>query len=134
MQILPGLVASRGPESVFQLVAAMGVAWTILWVKYASDPPGGPTAFAHVPGEGRGTGLETEVVHRIGGGTGGGGSVGNGGGAGGGGGGGGGVRGGEAGKAGEWAEQAWGELNPHQVQFQRRVQGEWGEERRSFSG
>ncbi|GJP65766.1 hypothetical protein CLOP_g22628 [Closterium sp. NIES-67] len=54
MQILPGLVASRGPESVFQLVAAMGVAWTILWVKYASDPPGGPTAFAHVPAGGVG--------------------------------------------------------------------------------
>ncbi|CAI5960613.1 unnamed protein product [Closterium sp. NIES-64] len=101
MQILPGLVASRGPESVFQLVAAMGVAWTILWVKYATDPPGGATAFAHVPvgggmgghkgseaellplvnGEGErgrvgGTGLESEVVHRVGGGGGGGGGAG----------------------------------------------------------
>ncbi|CAI5504240.1 unnamed protein product [Closterium sp. Naga37s-1] len=114
MQILPGLVASRGPESVFQLVAAMGVAWTILWVKYATDPPGGATAFAHVPvgggmgghkgseaellplvnGEGErgrvgGTGLESEVVHRIGGGGGGGGGAGGGNGGSGGGGGGG---------------------------------------------
>ncbi|CAI5470664.1 unnamed protein product [Closterium sp. Yama58-4] len=65
MQILPGLVASRGPESVFQLVAAMGVAWTILWIKYASDPPGGPTAFAHVPvggGMGGHKGSEAELL------------------------------------------------------------------------
>ncbi|CAI5493103.1 unnamed protein product [Closterium sp. Naga37s-1] len=65
MQILPGLVASRGPESVFQLVAAMGVAWTILWVKYATDPPGGATAFAHVPvggGMGGHKGSEAELL------------------------------------------------------------------------
>lgn len=47
MLFLPGLVASRGPESVFQVVSVMGISWAILWLRYSVDPPGGPTAFAY---------------------------------------------------------------------------------------
>ena len=47
MVIVPSMVESFGPESVFQLVAVSGTAWTFLWVILSSDPPGGPTAFAY---------------------------------------------------------------------------------------
>eukprot|EP00897_Mesotaenium_endlicherianum_P002692 jgi/Mesen1/2450/ME000158S01644 len=46
MLFLPGLVASRGPKSVFQLVAALGAAWAVMWMRYSTDPPGGATSFA----------------------------------------------------------------------------------------
>lgn len=49
MLFLPSLVAKRGPESVFQLVAVIGVSWAALWMRYATDPPGGATAISHVP-------------------------------------------------------------------------------------
>ena len=47
MVIVPSMVENFGPESVFQLVAVSGTAWTFLWVILSSDPPGGPTAFAY---------------------------------------------------------------------------------------
>ncbi|XP_057965659.1 probable anion transporter 5 [Malania oleifera] len=39
MLILPSLVKFRGPQSVFVVEAALGVVWSLLWFKYASDPP-----------------------------------------------------------------------------------------------
>lgn len=45
MLFLPTLVANRGPGSVFQLVAGMGVAWAVLWMRYSTDPPGGVAGF-----------------------------------------------------------------------------------------
>ncbi|XP_059652894.1 probable anion transporter 5 [Cornus florida] len=39
MLLLPSLVKFRGPQSVFLAEAALGVMWSILWFKYASDPP-----------------------------------------------------------------------------------------------
>ncbi|KAI4346899.1 hypothetical protein L6164_007762 [Bauhinia variegata] len=39
MLLLPSLVKLRGPQSVFVAEAALGVTWSLLWLKYASDPP-----------------------------------------------------------------------------------------------
>lgn len=39
MLILPSLVRLKGPQSVFLVEAALGVMWSLLWLKYASDPP-----------------------------------------------------------------------------------------------
>jgi sugar phosphate permease len=39
MLVLPSLVKYRGPQSVFPAEAALGVMWSLLWFKYASDPP-----------------------------------------------------------------------------------------------
>ncbi|XP_057799996.1 probable anion transporter 5 [Salvia miltiorrhiza] len=37
--VLPGLVKSRGPQSVFVTEAALGLIWSLLWFAYATDPP-----------------------------------------------------------------------------------------------
>ncbi|KAL4348605.1 hypothetical protein GQ457_17G004250 [Hibiscus cannabinus] len=39
MLVLPSLVKFRGPQSVFLAEAALGVMWSFLWYKYATDPP-----------------------------------------------------------------------------------------------
>ncbi|XP_068649781.1 probable anion transporter 6 [Aristolochia californica] len=39
MLILPSLVKLKGPQSVFLAEATLGTIWSILWFKYASDPP-----------------------------------------------------------------------------------------------
>ncbi|XAR60043.1 hypothetical protein NMG60_11033273 [Bertholletia excelsa] len=39
MLLLPSLVKFRGPQSVFLAEAILGITWSLLWVKYASDPP-----------------------------------------------------------------------------------------------
>lgn len=39
MLFLPTLVRLKGPQSVFLVEAALGVMWSLLWLKYASDPP-----------------------------------------------------------------------------------------------
>ncbi|KAI0527052.1 hypothetical protein KFK09_002648 [Dendrobium nobile] len=39
MLLLPGLVKHQGPQSVFLVEAALGISWSILWFKFASDPP-----------------------------------------------------------------------------------------------
>ncbi|GAV57305.1 MFS_1 domain-containing protein [Cephalotus follicularis] len=39
MLVLPSLVKFKGPQSVFFAEAALGVMWSLLWYKYASDPP-----------------------------------------------------------------------------------------------
>ncbi|KAA8520087.1 hypothetical protein F0562_014343 [Nyssa sinensis] len=39
MLVIPSLVKFRGPQSVFLVEAALGAMWSILWFKYASDPP-----------------------------------------------------------------------------------------------
>ncbi|KAL1562325.1 putative anion transporter 5 [Salvia divinorum] len=39
MLILPTLVRLKGPQSVFLVEAALGIMWSLLWLKYASDPP-----------------------------------------------------------------------------------------------
>eukprot|EP00271_Cylindrocystis_brebissonii_P011117 TRINITY_DN2787_c0_g1_i1.p1 TRINITY_DN2787_c0_g1~~TRINITY_DN2787_c0_g1_i1.p1 ORF type:complete len:488 (+),score=16.49 TRINITY_DN2787_c0_g1_i1:403-1866(+) len=49
MLLLPGLVASRGPDSVFQLVAGLGITWGIVWMQYSVDPPSGATGFVVPP-------------------------------------------------------------------------------------
>lgn len=50
MLFLPNLVAIKGPETVFQMVAVMGAAWAAVWVRYSTEPPGGPASFAaHLP-------------------------------------------------------------------------------------
>ncbi|GBG61257.1 hypothetical protein CBR_g19789 [Chara braunii] len=41
MQYLPGFVASSGPRMVFNVIALMGLWWSVLWWWYATDPPGG---------------------------------------------------------------------------------------------
>ncbi|XP_058099531.1 probable anion transporter 6 [Magnolia sinica] len=40
MLLLPSLVKFKGPQSVFLAEAALGSMWSLLWFKYASDPPG----------------------------------------------------------------------------------------------
>ncbi|KAL3838577.1 hypothetical protein ACJIZ3_023168 [Penstemon smallii] len=37
--VLPSLVKFRGAQSVFLVEAALGALWSLLWFKYASDPP-----------------------------------------------------------------------------------------------
>ncbi|MQL78112.1 hypothetical protein Taro_010532 [Colocasia esculenta] len=37
--ILPSLVKFKGPQSVFLAEAALGAMWSMLWLKFASDPP-----------------------------------------------------------------------------------------------
>ncbi|CAA0822776.1 Probable anion transporter 5 [Striga hermonthica] len=37
--VLPTLVRMRGPQSVFVVEAALGAMWSLLWLRYASDPP-----------------------------------------------------------------------------------------------
>ncbi|KAI3719661.1 hypothetical protein L6452_20563 [Arctium lappa] len=39
MLLLPSLVKFRGPQSVFLAEAALGGMWSLLWFKFASDPP-----------------------------------------------------------------------------------------------
>ncbi|XP_028765396.1 probable anion transporter 5 [Neltuma alba] len=39
MLFLPSLVKFRGPQSVFVAEAILGASWSLLWFKYASDPP-----------------------------------------------------------------------------------------------
>ncbi|KAK0582324.1 hypothetical protein LWI29_024190 [Acer saccharum] len=39
MLALPSLVKFKGPQSVFVAEAALGAMWSLLWFKYASDPP-----------------------------------------------------------------------------------------------
>ncbi|XP_010686534.2 probable anion transporter 5 [Beta vulgaris subsp. vulgaris] len=39
MLLLPSLVNFKGPQSVFVAEAALGAMWSVLWFKYASDPP-----------------------------------------------------------------------------------------------
>ena len=40
MVALPSLVATQGPSGVFFLVASLGTAWSLLWARLATDPPG----------------------------------------------------------------------------------------------
>ncbi|EYU20236.1 hypothetical protein ABFS82_01G001900 [Erythranthe guttata] len=37
--LLPSLVKFRGPQSVFVAEASLGAMWSLLWFRYASDPP-----------------------------------------------------------------------------------------------
>lgn len=37
--VIPTIVKFRGPQSVFVTEAALGAIWSLLWFKYASDPP-----------------------------------------------------------------------------------------------
>lgn len=37
--VLPSIVKFRGPQSVFVTEAALGAMWSLLWFRYASDPP-----------------------------------------------------------------------------------------------
>ncbi|XP_054791946.1 probable anion transporter 5 [Prosopis cineraria] len=39
MLFLPSLVKFKGPQSVFVAEAILGASWSLLWFKYASDPP-----------------------------------------------------------------------------------------------
>ncbi|XP_042515164.1 probable anion transporter 6 [Macadamia integrifolia] len=39
MLVLPSFVKFNGPQSVFLAEAALGTFWSLLWFKYASDPP-----------------------------------------------------------------------------------------------
>ncbi|KAI4342208.1 hypothetical protein MLD38_026858 [Melastoma candidum] len=39
MLVLPSLVKFKGPQSVFIVEAALGVMWSLLWIRYAGDPP-----------------------------------------------------------------------------------------------
>ncbi|KAL8160361.1 hypothetical protein V2J09_001898 [Rumex salicifolius] len=39
MLLIPALVNLKGPQTVFVAEAALGGLWSILWFKYASDPP-----------------------------------------------------------------------------------------------
>ncbi|KAI3454226.1 hypothetical protein Pfo_010889 [Paulownia fortunei] len=39
MLVLPSLVKLQGPQSVFLVEATLGAMWSLLWFKYASDPP-----------------------------------------------------------------------------------------------
>ncbi|CAH9087029.1 unnamed protein product [Cuscuta epithymum] len=39
MLILPTLVKFRGPQSVFLAEAALGGMWSLLWLRFSSDPP-----------------------------------------------------------------------------------------------
>ncbi|KAL3523190.1 hypothetical protein ACH5RR_016024 [Cinchona calisaya] len=39
MLLLPSLVKFRGPQSVFLAEAVLGALWSLLWLKYATDPP-----------------------------------------------------------------------------------------------
>lgn len=39
MLLLPTLVKFKGPQSVFPAEAALGIMWSVLWFKYACDPP-----------------------------------------------------------------------------------------------
>ncbi|KAI3731800.1 hypothetical protein L1987_62989 [Smallanthus sonchifolius] len=39
MLLLPSLVKLKGPQSVFLAEAALGGMWSLLWFKFASDPP-----------------------------------------------------------------------------------------------
>lgn len=39
MLMLPSLVKLQGPQSVFLVEATLGAMWSLLWFKYASDPP-----------------------------------------------------------------------------------------------
>lgn len=39
MLALPSVVKFKGPQSVFVAEAALGAMWSLLWFKYASDPP-----------------------------------------------------------------------------------------------
>ncbi|CAK9137662.1 unnamed protein product [Ilex paraguariensis] len=39
MLVLPSVVKFRGPQSVFVAEAALGAMWSLLWFKFASDPP-----------------------------------------------------------------------------------------------
>ncbi|KAJ4977223.1 hypothetical protein NE237_002329 [Protea cynaroides] len=38
MLFLPSLVKFRGPQSVFSVEAILGAIWSVLWLKYGSDP------------------------------------------------------------------------------------------------
>ncbi|KAL2621517.1 hypothetical protein R1flu_001722 [Riccia fluitans] len=40
MLCMPNLVAKKGPRAVFLAESLMGLAWALLWLRYASDPPG----------------------------------------------------------------------------------------------
>ncbi|KMZ58770.1 putative anion transporter 7 [Zostera marina] len=39
MLLLPSLVKFKGPQSVFLAEASLGAMWSILWFKFATDPP-----------------------------------------------------------------------------------------------
>nr|GFA42617.1 probable anion transporter 5 [Tanacetum cinerariifolium] len=39
MLLFPSLLKLRGPQSVFLSEAALGGLWSLLWFKFASDPP-----------------------------------------------------------------------------------------------
>lgn len=39
MLLLPSLVKHMGPQSVFSVEAMLGVAWILIWFKFATDPP-----------------------------------------------------------------------------------------------
>uniref|UniRef100_A0A0A9BRS6 Major facilitator superfamily (MFS) profile domain-containing protein n=1 Tax=Arundo donax TaxID=35708 RepID=A0A0A9BRS6_ARUDO len=39
MLFFPSLVKHMGPQSVFLVEAVLGVAWSVIWLKFSSDPP-----------------------------------------------------------------------------------------------
>lgn len=62
MWLLPALVEFRGPESVFIAEALAGVVWSLLWIRYATDPPRSEHPKAAAAGFG-GALLPTNVNH-----------------------------------------------------------------------
>ncbi|KAF8092874.1 hypothetical protein N665_0399s0010 [Sinapis alba] len=62
MWLLPALVELRGPESVFLAEALAGVVWSLLWIRYATDPPRSEHPKAAAAGFG-GALLPTNVNH-----------------------------------------------------------------------
>ncbi|CAN7001723.1 unnamed protein product [Brassica oleracea var. botrytis] len=60
--LLPALVELRGPESVFLAEALAGGIWSLLWIRYATDPPRSEHPKAAAAGFG-GALLPTNVNH-----------------------------------------------------------------------
>ncbi|KAK4746641.1 hypothetical protein SAY87_025678 [Trapa incisa] len=52
MLLLPTLVKFQGPQSVFVTEASLGAFWSLLWLKYARDPPRSENAKAAAAGFG----------------------------------------------------------------------------------
>lgn len=60
--VLPSIVKFRGPQSVFVTEAALGGMWSLLWFRFASDPPRSDHPKAAAAGFGESSLLPTGVV------------------------------------------------------------------------
>lgn len=60
--LLPSIVKFRGPQSVFVTEAALGGMWSLLWFRFASDPPRSDHPKAAAAGFGESSLLPTGVV------------------------------------------------------------------------